>query len=253
MGMRARINSAVAEGAERHAAGLLPWTSKTVQSLITPCPRRVYLDELKIGQADEATADPDGVPWGTDEARTEQAEAEESADDGADDHDAESVGFDPADWVDPDEAAGAFPTTKDAPNSHGDGDEEKRAAQAVFLDDQQVEHVIQESSRMRSLQEALHIFRNMNNQVGASLASAVTHVLATETRRHKAFSHGDALVHYDLQAALKDEEAQARRARLAFQEHRAQEKEKTRVKRELHEATGRLKKIREEQKEAQAV
>ena len=106
---------------------------------------------------------------------------------------------------------------------------------------------------MKSLQEALHIFRNMNNQVGASLACTVTSALHKETKRHKALSQQDALVHDELQAALKDEEDEARRARLAFQDHMAQEKEKARVKRELHVATQKLKKIRKEQKEAEAV
>ncbi|CAK0856984.1 unnamed protein product, partial [Prorocentrum cordatum] len=45
MGMRSRIDSAVAEVAEKHAAGLLLWNYKTAQSLITPYPRRGHLDE----------------------------------------------------------------------------------------------------------------------------------------------------------------------------------------------------------------
>ena len=106
---------------------------------------------------------------------------------------------------------------------------------------------------MRSLQEALQIFRNMNTQVGASLASTVTSVLHRETKRHKALSQEDPMVHDQLQAALQDEEAEARRARLAFKEQMSAEKEKTRVKRELREATEKLKKIRKEQREAEAV
>ena len=206
MGMRNRIDSAVAEVAEKHAAGLLPWTYKTVQSLITPYPRRGHLDEVKIGQEDEATADPDRVPWETDEARKEEGEEDERAakadddaddqDDGADDEDTEEVlDFDAADWVDPGEAAIAFAKTGGAPNSHGDGDKEERAAHGMSLDDQQAERVIQESSRMRSLQEALQIFRNMNTQVGASLATTVTSVLHRETKRHKALSQEDPMVH----------------------------------------------------------
>ena len=106
---------------------------------------------------------------------------------------------------------------------------------------------------MRSLQEALHVFRNMNNQVGASLAGTVARVMHTETKRHRALSQEDAAVHDELRAALQDEKAEARRARLAFQEHMAQEKQKARVQRELQEATKRLKKIRAEQREAEAV
>ena len=266
MGMRSRIDSAVAEVAEKHAAGLLPWTYKTVQSLITPYPRRGHLDEVKLGQEDEATADPDRVPWETDEAREEEeekGEVAEALDDlFADDEDTEKMDFDPADWVDPDEAARVFATTQgaqdshgdgDKEDSHGDGDKEEGAAHGMSLDDQQAEHVIQESFRMRSLQEALQLFRNMGNQVGASLASTVTSVLRRETKRHKALSQEDAVVHDELRAVLKDEEAEVRRARLAFKEQMSQEKEKARVKRELQEATEKLKKIRKEQREAEAV
>ena len=61
------------------------------------------------------------------------------------------------------------------------------------------------------------------------------------------------MVHDALHAALQDEEAEARRARLAFKGQMSAEKEKARVKRELHEATEKLKKIRKEQREAEAV
>ena len=43
LGVRDHINSAVAEVEARCKAGLLPWTYKTVQSLITPYPKRVSL------------------------------------------------------------------------------------------------------------------------------------------------------------------------------------------------------------------
>ena len=49
LGMRSRIDSAVAEIAQKHAAGLLPWTYKTVQSLITPYPRRGHLGVAQLG------------------------------------------------------------------------------------------------------------------------------------------------------------------------------------------------------------
>lgn len=123
----------------------------------------------------------------------------------------------------------------------------------MSLDDQQAEHVIQESFRMRSLQEALQLFRNMGDQVGASLASTVALVLHKTQKRHKALSQEDAVVHDELRAVLKDEQAEVCRARLAFKEHMSQEKEKARVKQELREATEKLKKIRKEQREAEAV
>ena len=123
----------------------------------------------------------------------------------------------------------------------------------MSLDDQQAERVIQESARTRSLQEALQLFRNMSHQVGASLSGTVSRVLHMESKRHQALSLEDAAVHTELRAALVDQEAAARRARLAFKEQVSREKEKARVKRELQEATQKLKKIRKEQREAEAV
>ena len=61
--MRARINAAVADVKSRFHAGELPWNYSTVQSLIAPYPKTGHLDTLRLGQEDEATEDPDGVPW----------------------------------------------------------------------------------------------------------------------------------------------------------------------------------------------
>ena len=89
-------------------------------------------------------------------------------------------------------------------------------------------------------------------QVGDGLAGTVATVIRDENKRHKARAQEDAEVHEELRAALQEEEAGARRARLAFQAHMAQEKEKARVKRESLEATDRLNKVRKEQREAEA-
>ena len=69
LGMRKIIDSAVAEVEDAYNAGRLPWTYKTVQSLITPYPRTGHLDEIKVGQDDEATPDPDGIPWEAEKRR----------------------------------------------------------------------------------------------------------------------------------------------------------------------------------------
>ena len=66
--MRRHIDAAVAGVEARWRAGTLIWNYETVQSLITPYPKRGRLDELKIGQEDEATPDPDGVPWDVEDA-----------------------------------------------------------------------------------------------------------------------------------------------------------------------------------------
>ena len=63
LGMRQEINSAVADVEARYTVGQLRWTWGAVQSLIGDYPKRQQLDVLLPGQEDEATPDPDGVPW----------------------------------------------------------------------------------------------------------------------------------------------------------------------------------------------
>ena len=75
LGMRQLINSAVAEVETKFKDGCLPWTYKTVKSLIPDYPRRGHLDVIKLGQEDEATPDPDGVPWDTEQDEAEGGEA----------------------------------------------------------------------------------------------------------------------------------------------------------------------------------
>ena len=84
--MRKKINAAVADVEARHQAGQLPWTWATVQSLIGRYPKRGQLDVLKPGQEDEATPDPDGVPW-----ELERAGEKEGAE-GSSDEDCEPEG-----------------------------------------------------------------------------------------------------------------------------------------------------------------
>ena len=76
-------------GVERRwEATQIKWSFKTVMSLITPYPKRGEMDEWKPGMDDEATPDPDGVPYleNADDAPTEDEAAEDIAD------------VDPADW-----------------------------------------------------------------------------------------------------------------------------------------------------------
>ena len=91
-----------------------------MQSLITPYPKRGYLDILKPGQEDEATEDPDGVPWEIEddnqvaEAEQEQHGEDETSEDEAVPH------IDPRDW-----AEGCAPSggaDVEVADFHGDGD-----------------------------------------------------------------------------------------------------------------------------------
>ena len=90
-GMRQQIDEAVKDIEGRWQTGILPWNLKTVMSLIQPYPERCEMDEWRPGMEDEATEDPDGVPWSVDEAGKSAAE---------DFMDRRVMDFDTADWVD---------------------------------------------------------------------------------------------------------------------------------------------------------
>ena len=248
LGMRNLINSAVAEVEEQYKAGLLPWTYKTVPSLSTPYPRRGQLDEIKIGQEDEATPDPDGVPWEDDEDETEKAAAANAGDDAEDEE--EVLDFDPDDWVDPQAAAhhnGACDV--DVP-PHGDGDDQIREAS---LNDEQADSVLGHSARLRSLKQAQDIFKELGGALGASLMEAVSRVMHTETKRFTTLMKGDENVLQEMRAGLEAEEAIYRRERVEFQAHMQQKRERARVEHELEESKAKLRRARKEQRDAEAV
>ena len=265
LGMRKIINDAVADVESEYKA-------KTMQSLITPYPRRGHLVELKVGQEDEATPDADGVPW-----ETEEAEAAAAGDDDGEDNDihdfdpAESpfslwvdsakavdddgednaiLDFDPDDWVDA-EAAAVQNNASDADVSrHGDGD-----AQMVMLglDAEHADIALEHSNRLRSLRHAQDIFQDIGGPLGASMLDTVSRVMHTETKRFNTLMRGEEKVHQEMRAALEAEEAIYRRDRLEFQEHMQQKREKARVNHELKEATAKLCRAPKAQREAEAV
>ena len=94
-GMRQLISSAAAEVDTKFKDGLSPWTYKRVTSLIPPYLRRGHLEFIKLGQEDEATPDPDGVPWEDGENEEEKAEAANAGDDAETEE--EVLDFDPDD------------------------------------------------------------------------------------------------------------------------------------------------------------
>ena len=145
--MRKLIDAAVAEVETKYKAGNLPWTYKSVQSLITPCPRRGQLDEIKVGQEDEATPDPDRVPWEDEKDDKEEVDAANASDD-AEKEDEVVLDFDPDDWIDPQAAAlqkGA--RDADVPH-HGDGDVQIAKAST---NEEQADAALGHSTRLRSL------------------------------------------------------------------------------------------------------
>ena len=126
--MRKHINAVVAEVEAKFHAGELPWSFKTVQSLIPPYPKKGHLDTVRPGQEDEATEDPDGVSW-----EVEGEHHEESA------HDADDwPAFDPRDW-----AEGCAPSAGAGVEGvalHGDGDS---------LSAEQADKVVAHSTRLK--------------------------------------------------------------------------------------------------------
>ena len=144
--MRARINAAVADVKSRFHAGQLPWNYSTVQSLIAPYPKTGHLDTLKLGQEDEATEDPDGVPWEPEGFEEPAADGVPAFDPGEDEN-AEVPAFDPADWhdgVDPYAAGGGYEDGE----IHGSGEN---------LSASQAEAVLGHSARVQALRQAKDI------------------------------------------------------------------------------------------------
>ena len=57
------------------------------------------MDIIKVGQEEDATLDPDGVPWETEPHTMEDEEGTDA--DPVEDKDGEAPDFDSQDWVDP--------------------------------------------------------------------------------------------------------------------------------------------------------
>ena len=225
MNMRTRINSAVAEVEAQFREGKLPWTWKTVQSVITPYPKKGHIDVLLPGQEDEATEDPDGMPW--------EVEDKEVVKEGQEELPAGNEHLvDPADWHEshipiPD------PEHSDGEALHGDG---------VGLSVEQADVVIEHSVRLNSLKEAKGLVANVRGVVGASLTDTLNRVMHMETKRFNKRNRTDPAVQQEMKALIDAEETKFRRDRADLQEHMRQTKERDRARRELAEVTAQLKK-----------
>ena len=205
MDMRRHINAAVAEVEAKFQAGELPWSFKTVQSLLPNYPKTRHLDTLRRGQDDEATEDPDGVPW-----EVEEEQHEEAADD-----DDDWPAFDPRDW-----AEGCTPTAGadvEGGALHGDGD---------VLSPEQAEGFVAHSTRLKSLHQAKEILASLGGTVGASLRETVCRVEHDEAKRFRERSRTDPILQTRMSAFLEADEAHWRRERAEFQEHMRQVKQK---------------------------
>ena len=245
--MRQKIDAAVADVECKYRAGALPWTWENVKSLIGQYPRRGQLDVLKPGQDDEATPDPDGVPW-------EREHAEGAGDSGSEPEDDCGPQGDDGD-EDGDGEQGEF-----GHRGHGESQEAKGEASAakvevsrVALCAEQADTVIMHSGRLQALQQAKEIFKGLGGTVAASLTNTVNQVMHTEAKRFRERTRGDAAVAAEMRATLEKEEAHQKQKRAEFQESMQQQREKKRAERELKETQAQLKKARREIREASAV
>ena len=178
LGMRQLTNSTVAEVETNLKDGCVPWTYTTVRYLMPTYPRRGHLDVIKIGQEDEATPDPDGTPWDTEQVEAEGGASVNNCDDNEEVDDVPE--FDADDWVGPESSLLKHTVPEvDAPH-HGDGDDQMRKGS---LDDEQADAAIQHPTRLRSRMQAQEIFNDVGGAVGASLNNTVNRVIHSESKR----------------------------------------------------------------------
>ena len=101
----------------------MPWNYQTVMGLMKPYPPRDKLDKLEPGQEDEATPDPDGVPWEVGDSDGETrgcGEGDDMSEHGEGDNlDAPAPDFDEEDWLQPPEGHAASSGGGDAESQEG--------------------------------------------------------------------------------------------------------------------------------------
>ena len=151
---------------------------------------------IKPGWEDEATPDPDGVPWDPRRARTE------GDDDGPlEESDCQSDASDAAECdVGPEEEPGDVMQSDIVHHGHGDDQEAnggvlaKQTTSETELSAEQADSLLRHSGRLQSLQKAKDIFDNMGGSLGASLKNTVSVVMGTETKKFRQRMRGDAAV-----------------------------------------------------------
>mgnify|MGYP003309020165 CR=1 FL=1 len=233
-----------------------------MQSLITPYPKRGHLDEVKIGQEDEATPDPDGVPWEVEDAAAQPPDNANDDDDDLNNH-VEIKDYDPDDWnrsmheVTGSDGAGecevAAPEVEQGDSAHhGDGDGDGEEA-TDSLSVEQADSLLAHSSRLQALKHAKNIFNGIGGAVGVSLSNTVDRVMSSETKRFRRRMTGDASVDKALHASLHREEAQFHCDRMEFQEHTRVVKEAKRAKLELTRINAEVKKATKNVKDMNAM
>ena len=190
---------------------------------------------LLPGQEDEATEDPDIVPWEVEDNEVENA-SDEELEANPEQCDSEATLSLPGDVANPEQC--------DSDAIHGDG---------VGLRAEQADIVIEQSERIQAMQDAKRILASAGGPVTASLVDIVNRVMHTEIKRFNQQNRTDPAVQQEMKKLQDAEEAKFRQERAVLQEHMRQTKERDRVRKELAEVTARLKKTRQLNREAEAV
>ena len=202
-----------------------------MKSLIGAYPRRRHLDVVLPGQEDEATADPEGVPW-EQTPSDPQCAADDGCDGMSDGNPGEVLDFGPADWGNPENlsstGAGDVQMWAGASESshHGhvggddaaaaDGKRDDHGDGGESLSAEQVSTVHEHSTRLQSLQEARSILGGLGGALGAQLTNTVDQVMHHERKRFRRRIEGDAAVDKAMRASVEAEESMAQRQRLEF-------------------------------------
>ena len=237
LGMRQEINSAVADVEARYTAGQLRWTFGAVQSLIGDYPKRQQLDVLLPGQEDEATPDPDGVPWELpDHPPVEDGDgSEHSLDEACETEGGEIVSAE----VPSDDEQGKL----DHRGNGGASATSEIAREALSVE--QANTLLTHCNMLEAIQHAKDIVGSVvGGPVGASLENTLGRVMHDERKKFNQRVRGDAAVAAELRAVVTEEEARYRRERADFDEAMKRTRELKRLDRQYKVTLEDLKKAR---------
>ena len=266
LGMRKKIDDALEKVEERFKKGDLPWNYKTVMGLMKPSPPRGKLDKLEPGQEDEATPDPDGVPYEVGEPGDEVEKPGDGETRGCgegDDADEPEFPddfipeFDAADWIKPPKGYAADSGGGDAESRvvkghHGDGElRECGDSGRASLSKDEADSLLQHSNRLQSLQRAKANVQELGGSLGASLSGTIDRVLHTEVKMYNQRTNFSAVVEKELRESLDAEERHFRKQRTELQDIMGMKTEKKRVAEELAGVKEELKKARTAQREGE--
>ena len=164
------------------------------------------------------------------------------------------VDFSADDWVEGQSAALTYGVAADEDaQNHGDGAQnhgDGGLASAVLetMDEEDVDILVEQSTKLRTLRAASKLFKDMGGVLGDSLRNTVSSVIHGETKRLAANQRVPEIVSKELMQGLQAEEATFRIARMQHQEKMTLKKEKEAATKALKEADASLKKAKQDRK-----